>query len=367
MDFNIWAILAFVIIFGVVVVAHEFGHFIVAKANGIKVLEFSIGMGPKLVKFTKGDTEYSLRLLPIGGACMFEGEDGLFEEDEETERIQEENPLERPKTTQEGSFQNASVWARIATVFAGPLFNIILGYLLAIIIVIACGSIVPKVLEVHEEYPAYEAGLEEGDIITAINGEKIHLFREIQLNAMLYSAGEVWEVEYERDGETYTTTMVLKENNGSYIMGITGGELHISKGFDLFEYSWYEVRYWLNTTFKSLKMLVLGQLTKDDVAGPVGVAGVISDTIEETKQYGFLTVLVNMVNIALLLSINLGIMNLLPIPALDGGRLIFLLIEAVIRKPVPKKAEAIVHMIGFVFLMLLMVLVLFNDISKFFR
>ena len=114
-------------------------------------------------------------------------------------------------------------------------------------------------------------------------------------------------------------------------------------------------------------MLVTGQLTKDDVAGPVGVAGVISDTIEETKQYGFLTVLINMVNIALLLSINLGIMNLLPIPALDGGRLIFLLIEAIIRKPVPKKAEAIIHMIGFALLMLLMVLVLFNDISKFFR
>lgn len=366
MNFNVWAILAFVIIFGVVVVAHEFGHFIVAKANGIKVLEFSIGMGPKLVKFTKGDTEYSLRLLPIGGACMFEGEDGLFEEDEETELQQEENPLERPKTSQEGSFQNASVWARIATVVAGPLFNIVLGYVLAIIIVLACGSIVPRIYEVHEGYPAYEAGLREGDMITAINGENIYLFREIQLNAMIYSGGE-WEVEYERDGQRYTTSFELAENNGSYVMGITGGELHICEGLDIFEYSWYEVRYWLNTTVKSLKMLVTGQLTKDDVAGPVGVAGVISNTIEETKQYGFLTVLINMVNIALLLSINLGIMNLLPIPALDGGRLIFLLIEAIIRKPVPKKAEAIIHMIGFALLMLLMVLVLLNDISKFFR
>lgn len=366
MDFNIWAILAFVIIFGVVVVAHEFGHFIVAKVNGIKVLEFSIGMGPKLVKFTKGDTEYSLRLLPIGGACMFEGEDGLFEEDEETERLQDENPLERPKTSQEGSFQNASVWVRIATVIAGPLFNIILGYILAIIIVMTCGTIIPKVMEVHEGYPAYEAGLQAGDIITEINGEDIHLFREIQINTMLYSGGE-WEIEYERNGERYTTTLTPVQSNGSYIIGITGGELHESKGFDLFEYSWYEVRYWLNTTFKSLQMLFTGQLTKDDVAGPVGVAGVISDTIEETKQYGFLTVLINMVNIALLLSINLGIMNMLPIPALDGGRLVFLLIEAVIRRPVPKKAEAIVHMIGFALLMLLMVFVLFNDISKFFR
>lgn len=366
MNFNIWAILAFIIIFGVVVVAHEFGHFIVAKANGIKVLEFSVGMGPKLVKFTKGETEYSLRLLPIGGACMFEGEDGLFEEDEETERIQEENPLERPQTTQEGSFQNASVWVRIATVVAGPLFNIILGYILAIFIVLTCGSVIPEVKEVQEGYPAYEAGLQPGDIITAINGENIYLFREIQLHTMLYSEGE-WEIEYERNGERYTTQLTPVLNNGSYVMGIKGGVLHESKGFDLFEYSWYEVRFWFNTTIKSLKMLVSGQLTKDDVAGPVGVAGVISDTIEETKQYGFLTVLVNMVNIALLLSINLGIMNMLPIPALDGGRLIFLLIEAIIRKPVPKKAEAIIHMAGFVILMLLMVFVLFNDISKFFR
>lgn len=366
MEFNFWAILAFVIIFGVVVVAHEFGHFIVAKTNGIKVLEFSIGMGPKLVKFTKGDTEYSLRLLPIGGACMFEGEDGLYEEDEETERIQEENPLERPQTTQEGSFQNASVWVRIATVVAGPLFNIILGYILAMIIVLNCGSILPAIRWVQIGYPAYEAGLRDGDVITAINGEKIHLFREIQINAMLYDGG-TWEIEYERKGETFTTTLELVESNGTNVIGIQGGKLHISEGLDLFRYSWYEVEYWLDTTFKSLKMLVTGQLTKDDVAGPVGVAGVISDTIEETKAYGLPTVLINMVNIALLLSVNLGIMNLLPIPALDGGRLIFLLIEAVIRKPVPKKAEAIVHMIGFIALMLLMVLVLFNDVSKFFR
>ena len=366
MNFNFWAILAFVVIFGVVVVAHEFGHFIVAKANGIKVLEFSVGMGPKLVKFVKGDTEYSLRLLPIGGACLFEGEDGLFAEDEETELQQDENPLKETKTSQKGSFQNASVWARMATVIAGPFFNIVLGYLLAIIIVLTCGAIIPTVKEVHEGYPAYEAGIRSGDIITAINGEEIHLFREIQLNTMIYSGGE-WEVEYERNGQRYTTTLTPVSANGSYVIGITGGELHVCTNADLFEYSWYEVRYWLNTTFKSLKMLVSGQLTKDDVAGPVGVAGVISDTIEETKQYGLPTVLINMVNIALLLSVNLGVMNLLPFPALDGGRLVFLLIEAVIRKPVPKKAEAIVHMVGFALLMLLMVFVLFNDITKFFR
>ena len=210
------------------------------------------------------------------------------------------------------------------------------------------------------------AGLRSGDVITAINGEKIHMFSEIQLNAML-SNGEPWEVEYERGGNTYTTTVKLIPSGNSYVLGVSARELHRSTGLDLFAYSWYEVDYWLDTTFKSLKMLVTGQLTKDDVAGPVGVAGVISDTIEQTKQYGIPTVLVNMVNIALLLSINLGIMNMLPIPALDGGRLVFLLIEAIIRKPVPKKAEAIVHMIGFIALMLLMVFVLFNDVSKFFR
>ena len=135
----------------------------------------------------------------------------------------------------------------------------------------------------------------------------------------------------------------------------------------IFQYSWYEVRYWLKASVKGVGMLFTGRIKKDDVAGPVGMAQVIGTTIQETKEYGILTVLINLVNIALLLSVNLAIMNLLPFPALDGGRLMFLFAELILRRKVPKKFEAVVTLVGFGALMVLMVLVLVNDVSRFFR
>lgn len=351
------SILIFLIMFTIVVFSHEFGHFLLAKLNGITVVEFSIGMGPTLLHFKKGGTKYSLKLLPLGGACMFEGEDGLTKADKEA-------PIEAG----EGSFMKAGVWKRIATVVAGPIFNFILAFIFSLIIVGFCGSDKPVIQGIMEGYPAEAAGIEAGDLVTKVNNEKIHLYRQISLISAI-NKGEKLEIEYIRDGETFTTTIVPQydEENGRYYIGILGsGELIECKGGNLFKYAFYEMEYWFGYTFKCLKMLVTGQLTKDDVAGPVGMTQQIGETYEAVKPYGFSSVLFTMMEFATLISVNLGILNLLPIPALDGGRLVFMLIEVVRGKPIPPEKEGIVHMIGFAALFLLMIFVMFNDIMRLF-
>lgn len=352
------SILIFLIMFTVVVVSHELGHFIVAKINGIHVVEFSIGMGPTLLHFTKGDTKYALKLLPFGGACMFEGEDGVEREDKE-KAIEES----------EGAFNKANVWSRIATVFAGPFFNFLLAFIMSLIIVGFCGSDRPVIQGTMEGYPASEAGIMEGDLITRVDGEKIHLYRQVSLISAL-NKGETLEIEYIRDGETYKTHIkpTYDAESGRYYIGILGsGELIECKGFDLFKYGFYEMKYWFGYTFKALKMLVGGDLTKDDVAGPVGMAQQIGETYEVVKPYGFASVLFTMMEFATLISVNLGIINLLPLPALDGGRLVFMLLEVVRGKPIPPEKEGVVHLIGMAALFILMVFVMFNDIMRLFQ
>ena len=344
----------FVLIFGLVVVAHEFGHFLLAKANGIHVVEFAVGMGPKLLHFKKGETEYCLRLLPIGGACMFENEDELGGSGN--------------RTYEEGSFPAANVWARISTVVAGPLFNFILGFLLALIIVWFSGSDRPVINGIMEGYPAQEAGLQAGDVVTRMNGERIYLAREIYIN-MYINKGKDMVITYERDGVEYETTIIPKynEEEDRYLIGLQGyGEYVDCQNANIFPYTYYEVRYCLKSTLKSLGMLVTGNGSKDDVSGPIGVAQVIGDISEQAAPYGMGVVLINMLNIALLLSVNLGVMNLLPLPALDGGILVFMLIEAVRGKPIPPEKEGMVHFAGFVALMVLMVFVMYNDIVRLF-
>ncbi len=347
-------IIVFVLIFGVVVISHELGHFLIAKLNGIKVLEFSIGMGPAITQFTKGDTKYVLKLLPIGGACMFEGEDGIFSE-------------EKSKEKPEGAFNDANVWSRIATVFAGPFFNIILAFLLSLIVVGFSGEVIPTINSLTEGYPAKDAGLQEGDIITKMDGERIYLQGEVTF-VSAFSNGEPMEIEYKRDGKKYTTMVTPKfsQEDNRYYIGFTIGESIDCKGFDLIKYSVYEVRYWLKTTVKSLLMLIQGRLSANDLSGPVGIAVTIDETIEVAKPYGLSTVVLTMINFAVLLSVNLGVMNLLPLPALDGGRLLFLLLEVIRGKPVPPEKEGLVHFVGFVALMILMVFVLYNDITRIF-
>lgn len=346
------SIVLFIIIFCVVVVSHELGHFITAKKNGIHVVEFFIGMGPTVFSFHKGDTKYSLKLLPIGGACMFEGEDGLEREKGEFS---------------EGAFQNAPVWARFATIFAGPLFNFLTAYVMALVLVSVCGITTSEVQAVNEGSRAAEVGLQAGDILTKINGKRIHLGGEVTLISQLNTKGESLTVTYKRDGQESTVVInpSYDEESQRYYMGIVAGGYLKCNVPQTFQYAFYTMKFYAETTFKSLKMLVTGQLSKEDVSGPVGIVKMVDDVYDAVKPYGVVEVLLNMTNIALLLSVNLGIMNLLPLPALDGGRLVFLLIEAIRGKPVPPEKEGMVHLAGMMALMVLMALVLFNDITKF--
>ena len=248
-----------------------------------------------------------------------------------------------------------------------PFFNIILAFLLSLIVVGFSGEVIPVINSLSEGYPAKEAGLKEGDLITKMDGERIYLQGEVTF-ASAFSKGEPMEIEYKRDGKKYTTTVTPKfsEEDNRYYIGFQIGETIKCKGLNLIKYSAYEVRYWLKTTVKSLLMLVQGKLSANDLSGPVGIAVTIDETIEVAKPYGLPTVVLTMINFAVLLSVNLGVMNLLPLPALDGGRLLFMFVEVIRGKPVSPDKEGIVHFIGFVALMILMVFVLYNDIARIF-
>lgn len=297
---------------------------------------------------------------------MFEGEDGVYSDDKKDKSKTADSEASDSEVSGK-AFNEVNVWARIATVFAGPFFNIILAFLLSLIVVGFSGEILPVVSSLTEGYPAMEAGLMEGDVITRIDGERIYLQGEVTIASAL-NQGEPMEITYQRGGETYKTVILPKfsEEDNRYYIGFTIGELIDCKGFDLIKYSVLEVRYWLKATVKSLVMLVQGKLSANDLSGPVGIAVTIDETIDEVKPYGISSVVLTMINFAVLLSVNLGVMNLLPLPALDGGRLLFMLVEVVRGKPVPPDKEGIVHFIGFVALMILMVFVLYNDIVRIF-
>lgn len=349
------SIIAFCIIFGVIVFSHEFGHFMMARRNGIRVNEFDIGFGPALLTWNRGGTDFCLKALPLGGACIFDGMDTL--------------DMDEREKLDPSAFPNARVGARIATVAAGPIANFLLGYILAVIIVAFCGTDLPVIGTVIDNSAAQEAGLESGDVIRKINGESIHIYREVSLDSMM-SYGHSMTITYERDGERHTTTLTPKysEEDDRYYIGIQGGgELLKCNALQVFQYGYYEIEYWVRVTFKSLGTIFTGHFSRDDVSGPVGVVQAVNTTYTQASQYGVFTVIMSLLNLTTLLTVNLGIINLLPLPALDGGRLVFLIIEAVRGKPVPPQKEGMVHLAGFMALMVLMVLVMFNDISRFFR
>ena len=418
------------LVFSVIILFHELGHFLLAKRNNIAVTEFSLGMGPRLLSTEKGGTRYSLKLFPIGGSCMMVGED----DDDNTE----------------GSFNNASVWARISVVAAGPIFNFILAFVFAMIITSVVGDDPAKVLQVTEGSPAAEAGLQEGDVITEFQSRHISIGRDLDSYMNLHGLqDEEISLTYKRDGKKYDITYtadsekrymlgfyymtegepqitqvmigssmaeagvmpgdIIREINGvavadakelqEYLSGhpLDGSEVTlgmerdgkvetivatpqmtktVDSGFvyniyrektnflGVMKYSAVEVRYWISSTIESLMMFVKGQFSVNDLSGPVGIIDVIGDSYEEAKEEGAVMVWMQMLYWAILLSANLGVMNLLPIPALDGGRLVFLLIEAVRKKRLNPNVEGMIHFAGFMLLMLLMVFVMFNDFRR---
>ena len=421
------------LIFSAIILFHELGHFLLAKKNKIVVTEFSLGMGPRLLSTEKNGTRYSLKLLPLGGSCAMLGED-----------MEDES---------KGTFNGAPVWGRIATVAAGPVFNFILAFVFAVIIVTLVGYDPAEVTQVESGSTVAEAGLQEGDIIKEYQGYHIDLARDLYLYMYLNNPreDETIHMTVERDGKDVelafkpdvqvryllgfnrTSTdslevaslipgMGLSETGvepGDVITSINGTRLENSddytaylaehpltsepvtityerdgleynaevtpsesrtavldfsynlaytktQGFEVLKYGTLEVKYMIRSTLLSLKELLTGGLGVKDLSGPVGVVDAIGSTYEASKSEGMLTIWVNMLYMAALLSANLGVMNLLPLPALDGGRLVFLIIEAIRRKPVNRQIEGMVHFAGLMVLMLLMVVVMYNDILKIF-
>ncbi|MDD6449969.1 MAG: M50 family metallopeptidase [Lachnospiraceae bacterium] len=341
-----------VLIFSFIVIFHEFGHYFVAKRCGIRVNEFMLGLGPRLFGFQRGETLFSVHLLPFGGACVMEGED--------------------QDTSDERSFQKKPAWQRFLVVLAGPVFNFLLAYILAVILVACVGYQPAKIEKLMDGYPAAEAGIKAGDQITDINGYHIHFYGEVRAYTMLHS-GKPLSVTVEREskGKTVKKTYDIRprydKESKVYLLGIQGGTTSVRTNiFGALRYGAYQVRYLIYVTFGSLKMLFTGQLGVTDMSGPVGIVKTIGDAYEQSLAVSVFLAVMEMLNLTVLLSANLGVMNLLPFPALDGGRLVFLLVEMITKKKAPEKLEGAVNFAGFAILMGFMVLVMISDITKLF-
>ncbi len=330
------------LLLGVLILAHEAGHFLAARACGIGVQEFAMGMGPLLLKKTsKKGTQFSLRLFPIGGYCQFYGED---------------EDLPDPR-----AFNRQPVWKRVVTVASGPLMNFIVAFLVIVLYMSAVGllAVVPNVAQVEPN--AQQAGLMPGDELIAVNGEAVTDTQMIAL-AIDESAGESVTLTVLRDGEQMeiAVTPFYDEELGRYRAGFTFAQERVH--VPLLQSIPFSVSYNVESVrliASTLKNLVFKGEGVNEVTGPVGTVYVI----QEVTQTGGLDVYLELIA---LISVNLGVVNLLPIPGLDGSRLLFLLVEAIRRRPVKRELEGAIHAAGFILLMGLMIVLTYKDIMSFF-
>lgn len=382
-------IAAAILVFGIIIMVHELGHFIAAKCMGVKVNEFAIGMGPKLFKFGKKETQYTLRLFPIGGYCAMEGEDSagggevkLNPDDASSEEL--EVPDNPPKPDPR-AFNQKKVWRRMIIILAGPVMNLVLGFVLLIgyygfcILPDADGRVQFSSTTIHsleEDTPSYRTGLRPGDTILKVDGKTVFTDRDL---AMLLQNDEdgVFDMQVRRevDGKPQkvrlegVTFEIVTEENGSrylnydfYVKGIPQTFTSTIVQSAKMECT-VSVMIW-----RTLGGMLTGQYGLNDLSGPVGTVDAIGDVVvDAAKQEHWQIGLGNILMLVVLISVNVGLFNLLPVPALDGGRLLFLLIELVFRKPVPPKYEGMIHAIGLLLLFGLIILVTFSDILKLFH
>jgi regulator of sigma E protease len=337
-------ILLALVVISVIVLIHEFGHFITAKRNGILVHEFALGMGPKLFGVQKGETLYAIRAFPIGGFVRMEGEDELSDD---------------PR-----AFNKKTPLQRIAVVFMGPFMNLVLAFVVYFILInynpIAT---VNKVGAFTKKSPAHEAGIKINDKFISVNAVKVSSADDVRFETAV-NKGKTLNVVVSRAGQEKTFKFKPyrignKKDGYAYLMGI-GFKAEKLSFVERVGYSFTKIGDEIKMTLRGFKYMITRKVSMKEVSGPIGMGKAVSDV---AKSSGFLGIL----SITAFLSINLGVLNLLPIPALDGSRILFTFVELLRGKPVDQEKEAMVHFIGFVLLMLLMVVVMFNDVLKLFK
>lgn len=333
-----------IFLLGILILVHEGGHFLIARANGIKVEEFAIGMGPKILTRVskKSGIRYSLRLFPIGGFVSMAGED------EESD-----NP---------DAFCNKSVWRRMLTILAGPLTNILIGIICMLILVCGSENLASTTVEQFRDGSVSSSWLKEGDRITSVGGVPVHTGNELVYEIM-NSGYEPVKVTVVRDGEKLTLEGV--EFPTFTDSGATFGEADFipyaeAKNFgNIIKHSFFRSLSTIKMIWDSLVDMISGRYGLEAVSGPIG----ITETVGEVAKQGGM----NLLYLFVVLAMNLGVVNLLPVPALDGGRFVFLLIEGIIGRPINRKVEAYVNAAGLFILLALMVLIGFKDIFTLIR
>ena len=347
-------ILAAILVFGVLIAVHELGHFMAAKACGVRVNEFSIGMGPALWKKQKGETQYSLRLFPVGGFCAMEGEE------EDSDDLT--------------ALKNQGFWAKLLIFAAGAAMNFIAGLLIILVLYAdAQAFYVPVVAGFADGCPLESAdGLQEGDRLLRIDGEKVYVYSDISLLMGLNKTG-AFDLQIERNGEVITLrdfTMERREytdqNGKAYTgYGLYFGAEEATLGRKL-SYSWNNAMDFARLVRLSLQMLVTGQAGVKDLSGPVGIVSTMTQVGEQAATTR--AAVENIAYLAALIAVNLAVMNLLPLPALDGGKIFFLVINAVsmllFKKQIPAKYENYIHFAGLILLLALMAVITFSDVWK---
>lgn len=343
-------IIYFILVLGITVLIHEFGHFIFAKKVGVYVYEFSIGMGPQIFKFKRknDDTIYSIRLLPIGGFVSMAGED-----------LEVDTKIPKDK-----QLCNKSWTQRFLVLFAGIAFN----FLLAIIILFTIGMIngVPKnqleIKEIGKEYAIADTNIQIGDVITELNGKDINSYEQLSLE-LAVNNGKTINLTVEQNGKenTYSVEPTKVETDGetSYVYGFSLSNDKEHGIFKSIKYAFVKTGNLVDQMFNIIKYLVVGKLSLNNLSGPVGIFQVV----DQAKTAGF----INVIYLIAYLCINVGFINFIPFPAFDGGRILFLIIEKIKGSKVNPKIENVIHTVGFALLMILMVFVTYNDIVRIFN